>query len=178
MRRRLKLTAEQQELAAAYVPFAQRLARPFCDRFPRMADDLRSSSLLALCEAAATYDPARGLKFATFAALRINGEIRDELRRQAPKGFRTNGTNAAAAPRLEPLTRHHAGQLIDPAPPAELVVERLDQAETILARLPPLARQAVVLCFVEALSRAAAARILRVSRGRIDAALRRARACA
>ena len=175
MRRLLRLTEDQRSLAAAYVPFAMRLAAPWQQRFRPLADDLGGSALLALCEAAATFDPARGVKFPTFAALRINGELRDELRRQAPKGFRTRPDDA---PQIGPLNYHHAARLLDNAPPVELVAERLDQAETILARLPALDRRAVVLLFVEGVSRAVAARILRVSRGRIEAALRQARAVA
>ncbi len=175
MRKILKLTAEQQQLAVAYSPFAQKLAAPWQRRFRPLADDLAGSALLALCEAAATFDPARGVKFPTFAALRINGEIRDELRRQGPKGFRSHPD---AAPQIGTLTYRHAAELLDPAPPVELVAERLDEAQAILDRLCALDRRAVVLLFVEGVSRAVAARLLGVPRTRIWAALRQVRTVA
>ena len=175
MRRHLKLTDEQRALAEKYQQFARHLVAPWKERFPSLADDLTSSALLGLCQAAGSFDPARGVKFGTFAALRINGELRDELRRQAPKGFRTRPDDA---PQIGSLSRDHTALLLDTAPPVELVAERLDEAETILARLPALDRRAVVLLFVEGVSRAVAARILRVSRCRIEAALRQARAVA
>ena len=175
MRRLLKLTEDQRSLAAAYVPFAMKLAAPWQQRFRPLADDLGGVAMLGLCQAAATFDPAYGVKFPTHAATRVNGAIFDELRRQAPAGFRAHPDDA---PQIGSLTHHHAEMLLDTAPPVELVAERLDEAAVILARLPVTDRRAVVLLFVEGVSRAVAARILRVSRGRIDAALRRARAVA
>lgn len=53
-------------------------------------DDLLGFGMLGLIGAADTFDPARGLKFSTFAFPRIRGAILDELRRMdfLPRGRR------------------------------------------------------------------------------------------
>jgi RNA polymerase sigma factor (sigma-70 family) len=46
-----------------------------------LRDDLVSAGSLALVQAADRFDPSRGVKFKTFAAHRVSGEIVDTLRR-------------------------------------------------------------------------------------------------
>ncbi|SFI36837.1 sigma-70 family RNA polymerase sigma factor [Planctomicrobium piriforme] len=48
------------------------------------ADNLESAGVLGLVEAAAQFDPTRGVEFKTFAYHRIRGAILDELRRNCP----------------------------------------------------------------------------------------------
>lgn len=47
-------------------------------------DNLESAGILGLVEAAALYEPERGVEFRTFAHHRIRGAILDELRRNCP----------------------------------------------------------------------------------------------
>lgn len=47
-------------------------------------DNLESAGILGLVEAAAQFDPQRGVEFRTFAHHRIRGAILDELRRNCP----------------------------------------------------------------------------------------------
>lgn len=73
----MPLTAEQQELAAKWVPLAHKLANRWAKTLPRMRDEIESAALFGLCRAAALYDPARGeAKFSTFAAVCVKNAIR------------------------------------------------------------------------------------------------------
>lgn len=65
------LDAERRELTERYLPLAHAAARRYQRAWPNHADDLAGDALLALSKAARDYDPERGVKFATFAYLRI-----------------------------------------------------------------------------------------------------------
>lgn len=65
------LDPERGELAARHVGLAFRVARPFTRAWPRHADDLEGEALLCLCAAARDFDPSRGVKFSTFAYMKI-----------------------------------------------------------------------------------------------------------
>ena len=71
------LTAEQQRLAAQFLP----LARSWPSRSRRCSPNGRTSSsrppCLALVEAAQSFDPSRNVRFATFARFRIWGALMD-----------------------------------------------------------------------------------------------------
>lgn len=70
-------------------------------------DDLTGSGFLGLLDAAVKYDPERGVRFPTYAAKRIRGEMLDELRRNdwVPRMIRTK------ANRLEKATTALASDL-------------------------------------------------------------------
>jgi RNA polymerase sigma factor for flagellar operon FliA len=57
------------------------LARPYKRQWPGERDEFESVAALALVEAANSFDRGRGVHFATFARLRIDGALRD-LRRE------------------------------------------------------------------------------------------------
>ncbi|MBE7197461.1 MAG: sigma-70 family RNA polymerase sigma factor [Parafilimonas terrae] len=69
------LSDENRDLAGTYFPLAKALARPFKARFPHLAEDLDSAACLALTLAAGAYDPARSIRFATYARFRIKGAL-------------------------------------------------------------------------------------------------------
>lgn len=86
-RERKPLSSEKQALAAAYIPFARTLAKPFKLNWYFNQDEFDSASLLGLIEAAEAFDERRGVKFTTFARPRILGALFDAkkflLRRKA-----------------------------------------------------------------------------------------------
>jgi RNA polymerase sigma factor FliA len=84
------LTPAQRALAAEprYLALAGKIARPYAREYPRLASEFRSEGLLALCQAARTFEPDRGLKFSTHATNRIEGAMLDVLRGTEPCGFR------------------------------------------------------------------------------------------
>jgi RNA polymerase sigma factor (sigma-70 family) len=67
-------------LAARYMPLARKLALPFQESYPEIAEDLESAGLVALVECAGRFDAQRNVKFATYARPRIEGAIKNEAR--------------------------------------------------------------------------------------------------
>lgn len=77
---RVTLSKEQQELAAAFLPLARCIAKPYKLNFPRYHEEFESAAMLALTEAARNYDAGRNTKFATYARFRIRGRCKDVLK--------------------------------------------------------------------------------------------------
>jgi RNA polymerase sigma factor (sigma-70 family) len=99
--RRAPLTTDQQRMAAHYVPLARALAKPLKTSWPMERDEFYSAAMLALVEAAQSFDPERNVKFPTFARYRIWGALRDVQRRLITSGWRAELENA---PNLNSLT--------------------------------------------------------------------------
>ena len=74
--------ADVTELVEAHLPLAGHLARERAASLPAHVnlDDLRSAAMYALVVSAKNFDPDRGVPFAHFAAIRIRGALKDELR--------------------------------------------------------------------------------------------------
>jgi RNA polymerase sigma factor (sigma-70 family) len=68
--------------AIAYAPLVKYVAGRLCSGLPDHVDegDLVSYGLLGLNGAIERYDPARDVKFETYAMARIKGQMMDELR--------------------------------------------------------------------------------------------------
>jgi len=69
-----------------YLPVVQKIARQLRRKLPDWVgmDDLVSSGMLGLVEAAQRFDPEKSVSFHSFAAFRIKGAMLDELRRADP----------------------------------------------------------------------------------------------
>jgi RNA polymerase sigma factor (sigma-70 family) len=139
----------RQDITLAFLPLARSLARPYRRAYPRHADDYSGAAALALVEAAATYDPGRGVSFARHASCRIAWALRDERRRLV---------RAARRPPCRPIRedRHPAA---DP--------DSRDEAAAILRRLGP--RHAAVLraIYLDGLTQADAAARLDLSQATV-----------
>jgi RNA polymerase sigma factor for flagellar operon FliA len=72
----------RQRLLAKYVPLVRNVATRMAMGFPRSVEltDLVNTGVIGLIEAFGNFDPARGVKFETYAVPRIRGAILDELR--------------------------------------------------------------------------------------------------
>jgi RNA polymerase sigma factor (sigma-70 family) len=75
--KRAELTPEQQELTTKYMALARSIAKPIKLKWLQHRDELDSAAMLALVEAAQAYNPRRGVKFVTFARVRILGALYD-----------------------------------------------------------------------------------------------------
>lgn len=75
---------KRDELILKYLPLIKYVAGRLFGRLPSNVslDDLVSSGILGLMDAAKKFDPAKNIQFKTYAELRIRGAMLDELRSQ------------------------------------------------------------------------------------------------
>src|SRR5438270_13969392 len=73
------VTALTQQHVGLVHHVARQLARRLHDKID--LDELVSAGAIGLMQAAASYEPSRGLTFSTYAVPRIRGSMLDELRR-------------------------------------------------------------------------------------------------
>lgn len=80
--KKLNTTELRQSLLNKYLPLVKNVATRMAMGFPRSVElaDLINTGVIGLIEAFGNYDPARGVKFETYAVPRIRGAILDELR--------------------------------------------------------------------------------------------------
>ena len=73
---------DTDELVRRTLPLVGHIVRDMATRVPGHVgrEDLMSAAMLALAQAAASYDPERGVRFSSYAGTRIRGAILDELR--------------------------------------------------------------------------------------------------
>src|SRR5690349_16790504 len=76
------VTAEQETLIRENMPLVGHMVREMLFKVPPHVhrDDLASAGYAALVTAAQAFDPARGIPFGKFAAVRVRGALLDELR--------------------------------------------------------------------------------------------------
>src|SRR2546423_8232214 len=112
-------TALTQQHVGLVHHVARQLARRLHDKID--LDELVSAGSIGLMQAAASYEPTRGLTFSTYAVPRIRGSMLDELRRQdhMSRGARRKARSIASA--REALT-HRLGR----EPKAAEVAAQLD----------------------------------------------------
>ena len=74
--------ANREQIIKDYVPLVKFVAHRISNRLPSHVelDDLIHSGILGLMDAVEKFDPARGIKFKTYAELRVKGAILDGLR--------------------------------------------------------------------------------------------------
>jgi RNA polymerase sigma factor for flagellar operon FliA len=80
--RKQKASEPRNELALAYQDFVHIVVRRFAQRLPRSVDrgDLATAANFGLMAAIEGFDPTRGVRFESYAELRIRGALLDELR--------------------------------------------------------------------------------------------------
>ncbi len=136
--RRAPMTSEQQDLAMKYLPMAKSLAKPLKLNWPIEGQEFDSAAMLALVEAAQSFDPTRNVKFGTFARYRIWGALRDVQRSLIANGFRSDLDNA---PNLSSLAydSEELGLIVgsDPDGPVGEEFEAVEFVESWLKKLPP-----------------------------------------
>src|SRR6187402_2298600 len=98
------MTAEErEELIVSTLPLIKHIAHKVMMRLPATIEmhDLINAGVLGLLDAVDKFEPERGVKFKTYAEVRIRGTILDSLRDLdwAPRSLRKKGRD---------LTRTHA----------------------------------------------------------------------
>lgn len=167
--RRSPLTPDQQKLAERYVPMAKALARPLKAAWPAEWEEFESAALLALVEAAQSFDPSRNVKFATFAHYRIWGALRDVQRALIAPGWRSRPEHAPAVSSLTQNAEEHGRVLgAEPDPPVGGEFEAADFVENWLRKLPPKHAAACREIYVHGRSQSEAAERLGCSKSRLS----------
>jgi RNA polymerase sigma factor (sigma-70 family) len=116
---------------------AKALAKPLKRSWPLESEEFDSAALLALVEAAQSFDPSRNVKFATFARYRIWGALRDVQRSLIVPGWRSDMENAPTLSSLAPGNEEEGvvlGSELEPSVDKE--IEAIDFVEYWLRKLP------------------------------------------
>jgi RNA polymerase sigma factor for flagellar operon FliA len=87
---------QRQQLILTHLSLVRHIIGRLKAKFPRGMDleNLEAAGVLGLVEAANRFDPQRGIRFETFAYLRIRGAVFDELRRNCPGSAPTTWPSA------------------------------------------------------------------------------------
>jgi RNA polymerase sigma factor (sigma-70 family) len=134
---RERLTTEQQELATNYMPLARKLAKHLKMHWPIYFEELDSAACLAMVEAAQAFDPERGVKFATFARMRILGALCDAKRRIHAKAVERPLPNVPRVYRYIPgVVERCMLMLTSPDPEVGTELEAIEEVEYWLRALP------------------------------------------
>lgn len=92
---------EPDELVTASLPLVHTIVSSLCQRYPSHCDrdELVAAGTFGLVEAARRFDPARGVPFERWAALRIRGAVVDAVRAMdfAPRALRSAARELATA---------------------------------------------------------------------------------
>jgi RNA polymerase sigma factor (sigma-70 family) len=142
-------THSPDALIAQHMTLARQLAFRLARLLPRFvdADALESDAMLGLIQAARTFDPERGVSFATYASRRIRGAMIDGLRqREHLRGTDTPPAFVSMDMRIGDEDGRPAtlGELL-PADdePFIVVIERRDEVNKLLRSLDRQSRQLV-----------------------------------
>jgi RNA polymerase sigma factor (sigma-70 family) len=169
VRRRDPLTDRQKHLAEKYLPMAKALAKPLKLNWPLECEEFESAALLALGEAAQSFDPDRNVKFATFARFRICGALRDVQRALVTAGWRGDADHA---PLLYSLTygSEEEGLVVgsEPDRPVSETVDAIDFVEYWLRKLPSKHAAACRELYINGCNQGEAAERLGCSRSRLS----------
>jgi RNA polymerase sigma factor for flagellar operon FliA len=115
-------SADVDELVKSHLSLAYHLARERAATLPVHInlDDLRSAATLALVVSARKFDPSRGVPFANFAAIRIRGALKDELR-----GMDWATRTVRARSREAETVRGHLTTVLDRSPRADEIADAM-----------------------------------------------------
>ncbi len=123
----------RNELLLHYIPLVKRVvgrlfatSRPYVDY-----DDLVSCGVLGMMDAIERFDPARSVRFETYAQIRIRGEIIDYMRRQdwAPVHVRTRIKQLEAA--YDRVAQRNGGPASDEEVAQELGLDVEEMRQTL-----------------------------------------------
>jgi RNA polymerase sigma factor (sigma-70 family) len=148
--RRIPLTDEQRGLAVRYLPMAESIVARSRRNRQIERDELQATAYLALVEAAQTFDPTRGVNFATFARRRIRGAIRDCQRLLLCDGWRGDASRRPVYQKLGRDAEQYGRVLgIEPDWPVGRRIEANDAVEQWLRRLPRAHAAACKLIYID-----------------------------
>ncbi len=167
--RRKPLTVEQQGLAERYLPMARSLSKTHKRIWPSEWEEFESAAMMALVEAAESFDASRNVRFSTFARLRIIGALRDVQRRMGHTKWRVDDAHSVQDGKdvsaLEPY-----GEVVNTTPDPEVgtSLEQRDAVEAWLRKLPPKHAAACREIYLNGCNQVEAAQRLGCSQSRLS----------
>ena len=169
-----KLTAEQQQLAAQWLPYAIKKAREHSQWGPLrgydLYDDLFSAGQFACCNAALNFDPSLGFKFSTYVCNSINREIRKEAAKRL----------GATLPKCIGIMNDGSSDLpnfVEHEPAKDESIEESDDSDTVrmlMKSLRPLDKFIIECYYYKGLKHRQIAELLNVQRQYIHQLLHKA----
>jgi len=136
------VTREQETLIRENMPLVGHVVREMLFKVPAHVhrDDLASAGYAALVTAAKAYDPARGIPFGRFAAVRVRGALLDELR-----GMDWASRSVRARARRADVARQELTAQLGRTPTPTELAELLGVAVAELATIDDDVQRAAVL---------------------------------
>ncbi len=148
---------------------AKSLAKPMKRTWPNEWPEFESAALLALVEAAQSFDPSRNVKFGTFARFRIWGALCDVQRSLIMAGWNADFLHAPSVFSITSDSEEHGRVLFsEPDPPVGEDAESAEFVDAWLRKLPPTHESACREIFVNGLNNCEAADRLRCSKSRLS----------
>lgn len=144
---------DPKSLAIAYIPLARSIASGMFWKRPDLADDITSEAFLGLVQAASAYTGGP-VNFPTFARHRIAGAILDMIRREVPEASHVCRAD------LDLVPVDNRREL------AALEIAR-EQAEAVLARMPPKVARATRLLYLDGMNQSETAAAMGCSQAEV-----------
>ncbi|MDT4935819.1 MAG: polymerase sigma factor FliA [Pseudonocardiales bacterium] len=133
------------ELVRSHMPLVGHLVRELLSRVPAHVnrDDLVSAGMFALVLSAKSFEPARGVPFGRFAAIRIRGALTDELRGMdwASRAVRTKARDIESTRNQLAATLGRVPTRVELAQLMGVKVQELDAVESDVHRAAVLSLQ-------------------------------------
>ena len=137
-RKRSKLTPALQRMVLRYLPLARKLSKSSKAAWPQYAQEFDASAYLALVEAAESFRPEHNVNFATWARIRIKGELHDIHRKIKQRCWKKKLPNARRSFFYVPGFHEACSRMLtSPDQPVGRDVEVDDRISTWLSLLPP-----------------------------------------
>jgi RNA polymerase sigma factor for flagellar operon FliA len=134
-------------LIVEHLPLVGHLVRELMHRLPSHVnrDDLVSAGAVALVLSAGSFDPARGVPFARFAAIRIRGALTDELRTMdwASRAVRSRARSVESVRSMLAAQLSRSPERHEVAQAMGVGVEELDAIEADVHRASVLSLQSL-----------------------------------
>jgi RNA polymerase sigma factor (sigma-70 family) len=160
-----RLTDEQAQLAGEHWDKAMRLARIHAAKYPKISLDWETAAAFGLCDAALRFDPAKDVKFWSFASPRVKFAFIDMMRQERLKGYRgrTEDDNSPAIENVDGLD----GMATSGEEAIGWEIESIDAIDSMIVGLSKTRQRVLRLIYAYGLDTSQAARRLGVDKSYI-----------
>lgn len=177
----IPLTDSQRELATSALPLVEYVVGEYARKLPDQVspDDLMQDGMIGAMSAARKFDPARGVKFTSFASRYIRGAIVDGLRGMdwVPRQVRRRKEPITELISINAITRRATGNNSSESTIADELgcdaiglsdVDRIDCVRALFRGLGRRDRLMMDLLYIDGLTMKEAGRAIGVSESRVS----------